>query len=77
MHLLVCDAITIDCEELRENRSWRYDDFFGDISSQVAVTKLFGPLHLSYLECCGCRCFIYYILRSLWMVLTQTGVESH
>ena len=41
MHLLVCDVIPKECEELKENRKLKYDDFFGDISSQVGATKLY------------------------------------
>ena len=41
MHQLVCDTIMKECLELRENRTVKYDDFFGDISAQVAATKLY------------------------------------
>ena len=33
-----------ECEELRHNISVKYEDFFGDIDSQISATKLYSKV---------------------------------
>ena len=43
-HQLVCRAMVEECEELRHNISVKYEDFFGDIDSQISATKLYSKV---------------------------------
>ena len=40
-HQLTCQSIIEECEELRKNKTVKYEDFFGHIESQVAATVLY------------------------------------
>ena len=40
-HQLTCQSIVVECEDLRTNKTVKYDDFFGHIDAQVAATVLY------------------------------------
>ena len=40
-HQLTCQSIVAECEDLRTNKTVKYDDFFGHIDAQIAVTVLY------------------------------------
>ena len=43
-HLLDCDRIILECEELSKNTSVEYEDIFGDENQQVQAIRLFSKV---------------------------------
>ena len=43
-HLIVCDAMISNCQELYDNVSIEHDHIYGNIEQQLAVTKLYQKI---------------------------------